>query len=322
MHAMEASLIVSSSPHIHSGNHTRWMMLDVVIALVPALIAGVYWYGLYSLVVVALAVAAAIASEYLYQKAMKKPVLIHDFSAVVTGLLVGLNLPPAAPWWLPIVGSAIAIIVVKQIFGGLGQNFMNPAMAARVILMICWPLQMSRWVFPAGLPDAVASATPLALHSSGITPDYLQLFIGQAGGVIGETSKMCLLLGGIYLIARKVISWRIPVAYLASTALMAWIFGGTQLFTGDVLFHLLSGGLFLGAFFMATDYSTSPINVVGQLIAGVICGVITMVIRLYGANIEGVSFAVLIMNLATPLLDKATRPRIYGEVKARARIAS
>lgn len=315
MQAMQ-SFVVSSSPHIHSGNGTRWMMLDVVIALVPAVIAGVFWYGFYSLALVALAILAAVASEYLYQKAMKKPVLIGDFSAVVTGLLVGLNLPPAAPFWLAIVGSAIAIVLVKQIFGGLGQNFMNPAMAARVILMICWPLQMSRWIFPAGLPDAVASATPLALHASGITQDYLQLFIGQAGGVIGETSKMCLLLGGLYLMARKMISWRIPVAYLGSVALMAWIFGGAQPFSGDVLFHLLSGGLFLGAFFMATDYSTSPINPIGQLIAGVVCGVITMVIRLYGANIEGVSFSILIMNLATPLLDKATRPRIYGEVKA------
>lgn len=311
-------LIGSSSPHIHSGNGSRWIMVDVIIALIPAVIAGVFWYGPYALALVCIAVAAAVASEFLYQKLMKKPVLIGDFSAVVTGLLVALNLPPAAPLWLAVVGAAIAIIVIKQLYGGIGQNFMNPAMAARVILVLCWPIQMSRMVFPAGLPDAVAAATPLALHSNGVAVDYLQLFIGQIGGAIGETSKMCLLLGGLYLLARKVISWHMPVAFFGTVSLLAWIFGGVQPFSGDVLFHLLSGGLFLGAFFMATDYSSSPLSKTGKLVGGVLCGVLTMVIRLYGGNLEGVGYSILLMNLATPLIDKATKPKPYGEVKAHA----
>jgi electron transport complex protein RnfD len=319
---------VSSSPHIVSRQNTPRIMLDVCIALVPAGVAAVLVFGARSLLIIALSVAAAVATEWAIQKLAKKPVTIHDLSAVVTGILLAYNLPPTVPWWMPVIGSVIAIGLVKQAFGGLGKNFMNPALAARAILLTAWPSQMTAFQFPgadavtsATVVDAVTSATPLAIlkgtEAAGELPSLWDAFIGNIGGCIGEVSAAALLLGAAYLFIRKVITWQIPVAFIGTVALMTWMLGGSGgLFTGDFVYHLFAGGLMLGAFFMATDYSTSPMTGTGQFLMGVGCGLLTSVIRLYGGYPEGVSYSILLMNIATPLIDKYVRPRRYGEVKA------
>ncbi|MGE4282687.1 MAG: RnfABCDGE type electron transport complex subunit D [Clostridia bacterium] len=322
-------LTVSSSPHVRSEETVSGIMFDVVLALCPALIAGAYFFGLRALLVIATTVLSCVAAEYLWQKLCKKPTSIHDWSAVVTGLLLAFNLPVTIPLWMPVIGGFFAIIIVKQLFGGLGQNFMNPALAARAFLLASWPVAMTKWVNPfeqlslTGAADVVSSATPLAIlkgaEAAGqAMPSYIDLFIGRIGGSIGETSALMLLLGGGYLIYRKVISWRIPVSFIGTVAVLTFILGKDGFFTGDVLTHVLSGGLMLGAFFMATDYASSPVTPKGQIIMGIGCGLITSIIRLYGGYPEGVSYSILLMNIVTPLIDRYTAPVKFGEVKTRA----
>ena len=315
---MMNSLIVSSSPHIYSKESISRIMLDVVLALIPATVAAAYFFGGRVLLIITVSVLAAVVTEAVIQKLTKKPVTIRDWSAVVTGILLAFNLPPAVPLWLPVVGSVIAIALVKQAFGGLGHNFMNPALAARAILLAAWPVHMTAW-FRAGA-DAVSSATPLAIlkgleGSLDQLPSLWEIIIGSPWGCIGETSNLALLLGAAYLLYRRVINWRIPLSFIGTVALLTWIIGPQGLFTGNGIYHIFSGGLVLGAFFMATDYSTSPVTPKGQIIMGIGCGILTSIIRIYGGYPEGVSYSILLMNIATPLIDRYTTPRIYGEVK-------
>lgn len=306
--------MMSSSPHVRSSESTRRIMLDVIIALLPATAAGVYFFGANALVTVLVSVAAAMGTEALVQLIMKRKVTALDGSAAVTGLLLALCLPPLPPglFYLPLFGSMFAIAIVKQCFGGLGYNFVNPALAGRAFLMVSWLPAMTTWTMPA---DAVSAATPLAAldpeQAAALSP-YLDMFIGKTGGCIGETSVIALLLGAAYLIARKVINWRIPAAFIGTVALFTWIAGPEGLFTGDALYHVLAGGLMLGAFYMATDYTTSPMTNKGRVIYAAGCGVLTGVIRLWGGYPEGVSYAILIMNLAVPLIDRKFMPRVFG----------
>ena len=319
---MEIILTVSSPPHIYGTDTIKKRMRDVLIALTPACVAGIFHYGNTAFTVIAVSILSALGSEYLYQKLMRKTVTVNDFSAAITGLLLAFNLPPEAPIWLPAVGSAFAIIAVKQLFGGLGSNFINPALAARAFLLASFPVPMTRWTLPDAVSgatsDTVSGATYLALIKSNplFVPefqDYMALLFGKIGGCIGETSAAALIIGGLYLIARRVINWRIPVFYIGSFALFSFIFGRTGFFTGNVLFEALNGGLLLGAFFMATDYATSPITPRGKVIMGLGCGFLTVMIRFYGGYPEGVSYSILIMNLFVPLIDKYLRPRVYGK---------
>jgi len=310
-------MTVSAPPHIYGTDSIKSRMRDVVIALVPALIMSLYRYGVNAFYVTAVAVLSALLAEYLYQRIMGKDVTINDFSASITGILLAFNLPPAVPLWVPAVGSFFAIIVVKQLFGGLGSNFVNPALAARAFLLVSFPVLMTKWTFA---PDAVTSATYLAIikQNPSFVPqvsDYMALLFGKVGGCIGETSAVALFIGGVYLLVRKVINWRIPVFYIGTFALFAFVFGRTGFFSGNVLFEVLNGGLFMGAFFMATDYATSPITLKGKVIMGIGCGILTYLIRFHGGYPEGVSYAIIIMNLFVPLIDKYIRPSVYGKGK-------
>jgi electron transport complex protein RnfD len=287
-------------------------MRDVVVALVPAALAGIVFFGYNALLLTVASVVAAVAAEAAYQKVAGKEVSVGDWSAVITGILVAFNVPPSAPLWLPVVGSAFAIVVVKQLFGGIGSNFVNPALAARAFLVASWPAHMTRWTSPF---DAVSTATPLVTMGSGEVPAYADMFLGNIAGCVGETSALALLIGAGYLLARRVIDWRIPGAYLGTVSVLSWILGPRGIFTGDPLAHLLAGGLLLGAFFMATDYVTSPVTKKGRLYMGIGCGILTVLIRLYGGFPEGVSYSILLMNLATPLIDKFTGPRVFGHAK-------
>ncbi len=303
--------IMSSSPHVRASETTSRIMRDVIIALLPATAFGVYIFGLNALWVVLISVAFAVLTELVLQLFMNKKVTVSDGSAAVTGLLLALNLPPSVPLWIPMLGSAFAIAIVKQCFGGLGHNFINPALAARAFLLVSWPTIMTTWTIPGA--DAVSSATPLGALKMGETlSSYQDMFIGNIGGCIGETSAIALLIGGLYLIARRVIDPRIPVVYIGTVALFTWIAGPQGLFTGDALYHVLGGGLLLGAFFMATDYTTSPMSGTGKVVFAVGCGVLTSVIRLWGGYPEGVSYSILLMNLVVPLLDKAFMPKRFG----------
>jgi electron transport complex protein RnfD len=289
-------------------------MRDVVIALLPATAFGVYNFGIKALIVLVLSVLSAVGAEALYQKAAGQKVTINDYSAIITGLLLGLNLPHTVPFWIPIMGSVFAIVIVKQLFGGLGQNFMNPALGARAFLLISFAGIMTTWEL-----DGISTATPLAIFkaesAAGFsTPDLVDLFIGSIGGCIGETSAIALIIGGLYLLFRKVIDWRIPGTYILTVAVLAVLLGGKGFDMNYILYHIFSGGLILGAFFMATDYASSPISNVGKIIMGVGCGLLTILIRLYGGYPEGVSFAILIMNLFVPLIDRYTVPKSFGEV--------
>jgi len=305
--------ILSSAPHIRGTETVQRIMLDVLIALLPACVAAVYFFGASAFITILLCVGAALGTEAAIQFFVKKPVTVYDLSAVVTGVLLALNLPPTVPIYIPIVGSIFAVAIVKQCFGGLGNNFMNPALAARAFLLISWPVAMTTWFAP-GAVDAVATASPLAVMANGGTlPSLMDMFTGNIAGCIGETSALALIAGGVYLLVRRVITWHIPVSYIGMVALIA-------LLTGDlynVPFHLLAGGLMLGAFFMATDYVTTPVSPRAQIIFGLGCGGITMVIRLFGGYPEGVSFSIIFMNLLTPLLDKVFAPRKFGEVAAK-----
>ena len=321
MAIMNEKLIVSHSPHFVSHNTVNRTMLNVIIAMLPPLIAGCLFFGLRALVVVLTCVISSVAAEAIWQKTTKKPVTVYDLSAVVTGMLLGFNLPASIPLWMAVLGSVFAIIIVKQFFGGLGHNFMNPALAARAFLLASWSLAMTTFPAPGealplfSTPDIVSSATPLTLNAERISSaTYMNLFIGNVSGCIGETSVFAILLGGIYLILTKVIRIRVPLIYIATVAIGAWIFGGkTNLFTGDWLYQILSGGLFLGAFFMATDYTTTPYTPVGQIIFALGCGIFTVLIRYWGGYPEGVSYSILIMNVATPLIDKWTAPSPFGK---------
>ncbi len=303
------NLRISTAPHIREGNTTRSLMTHVLIAMVPCAIAGVYRFGYNAAILLVVAMVTAVLAEFLWQKITKRPVRVDDYSALVTGLLLGLNLPPDAPWWLAMVGSALAILLVKQIFGGLGDNFMNPALAARAILLASWPVHMTRFILPLNqlIPtvDAVATATPLSTKSA----DIWNLFMGNIPGTLGEVSKMMILLGLLYLLLTKVISWRIPVIMIGSAALVSWLLGESPLYT------VLSGGLLFGAVFMATDYTTTPMTAKGQMVFAAGCGLIVAIIRKFGSYPEGVTYAILLMNIATPLIDKFMRPRLYGQPK-------
>lgn len=301
---------VASSPHIRAGRTTRGIMLDVIVALLPAGAFGVAWFGLHALWIIAVSVLSAVAWEALWCWMAKKPYTVGDLSAVVTGLLLAYNLPPTVPLWLPIVGTGIAIVLVKQCFGGLGQNFMNPALAARAILMSSWVSLMSGTAY--SMADAMTSATPLG---QGAEYALDALFWGTIPGCIGEVCKPALLASGLYLLARRVISWRVPVTMLLVSFALFWISLGSA---ESALRQVLSGGLILGAFFMATDYSSSPTTPVGKLIMGAGCALVLFVIRTFSSLPEGCSYAILFMNLATPLIERFTQPRVFGEVKNRA----
>ena len=307
-----ALLTVSSSPHIRHGATTTKVMAEVLIAMTPALVWGVIVFGLNALLMPLIAAASCVLFELITQKLLHKPVTVCDLSAAVTGVLIGFNLPANDSYFLPIVGSAFAIIVVKQLFGGIGKNFLNPALAARVFLFLSWPAQMTNYpaAFDRTVVDAVASATPRA----GGVVDILDLFLGKCAGSIGEISALMLLIGGAYLIVRRVISWHIPVAYLGTVAVITFVFPQVDgFFSLDfMLRELLTGGLMLGALFMATDYVTSPITKSGKLIFGVGCGLLTVFLRYFGSYPEGVSFAILVMNCLVWYIEKLTRPRVFG----------
>lgn len=333
--AAPRKFIVTPSPHLKAPFNVKTVMFIVVIALLPALGGAVYFFGLYSLWLTLIAVGTAVVAELLMNLAFKRPLeSCLDGSAIITGLLLAYNLPPTAPLWIPAVGSAFAIIIVKALFGGLGHNFLNPALAGRAFLMASWPVLMtSGWIQRHGSTtgmaiDAFSGATPLgvvqkvdaaanpeivnALNS----PETLKaLFFGKIGGVVGETSVLLLLIPALILMVMRVIDWRIPFAYIATVAagtFVAWLLKATPV---TPLFHLMSGGLMLGALFMATDYATTPVTPAGQWIFGIGCGVLTVLIRLWGGYPEGVSYSILLMNVATPLIDRLTRPRILGEAR-------
>lgn len=317
------TLRVSTGPHILTRENTQTLMLDVLIALAPATAAGIYLFGLRAAWVLCVAVVAAVVSEYVWQKLMKKSVTVHDLSAVVTGLIIGLNMPAGVSLWMPAVGSIIAIILVKQLFGGMGHNFMNPAMVARAFLLASWPARMTTFLLPERLlgssqasfgVDMVSGATALVPQKLGISSGFplSDLFLGNIPGSIGEVCKVAILIGFLYMLVVKVISWHVPVFFLGSVALMTWLVGG------DPLVALLSGGVLFGAVFMATDYVTNPMLKVGQAAFGIGCGLMVVIIRSWGAYPEGVTFAILFMNCLTPLIDRFTSRKVYGMVKKNA----
>ncbi|MDD5729982.1 MAG: RnfABCDGE type electron transport complex subunit D [Candidatus Omnitrophica bacterium] len=311
---MSERLIVSASPHLHKKESVSRIMWVVVLSLLPAGIAGVYIFGASALWAILLGIISAVLTEALLQLFTGKKITVFDGSAFLTGLLLAYNLPPQVPFWLPIAGSFFAIAIGKQVFGGLGQNIFNPALVGRVFLMASWPKYMTTFTKALNY-DAVASATPLAvLKEKGILENisYLDLFLGKRGGCIGEVCILALLLGAAFLLLRKYISWHIPFTYIITVGVFTYIFGPKGLFSGDWLFHILTGGLILGAFFMATDYVTSPLTYKGQVIFGIGCGLLTAIIRRWGGYPEGASYAILMMNGATPLIDRFTKTRVYG----------
>jgi len=302
-------LITTSSPHIHSGESISRIMFSVAIALLLPTFAGIYFFGFRALGLVIVTSIAAILTEVIFQRLRNKPITISDGSALVTGMLLALNLPPGLPYWMAVVGAVVAISLGKQIYGGLGANPFNPALIGRVFLMITFTGPMTTWINPV---DGTTGATPLALMKmEGISTDYVRLFFGNVGGSLGETSAFLIIIGGLYLIYKGYVDWRIPASYLGSVAILSVILGQ------DPIFHLLSGGLMLGAFFMATDMVTTPLSRLGKIIFGVGAGFLTVLIRFYGGYPEGVSFSILLMNAFTPLINRFTVPKIYGEVKSR-----
>lgn len=315
---MDKLLYVSSSPHIKAYHSTRSIMRDVIIALVPALIAGVYFYGLRALLLTLISIIACVGFEWLWEKVFRKTVTVGDLSAVVTGILLAFNVPVTLPFFMIIIGAFIAIILIKQLFGGLGQNFINPALGGRAFLLAAYGQNMRSFTVP--IPgeftwriDAVTAATPLELiknHTFEKLPSLLDAFLGNIGGCIGETSAFALLLGASYLLYKRVIRWQIPVCYIGSVFIVTLLFGGEGLYRSS--YSLLLGGVILGAFFMATDYTTTPMTVTGQIIFAIGAGVITAVIRLFGGYPEGVSYSILIMNLVVPLIDRYIGKRPFG----------
>jgi electron transport complex protein RnfD len=319
--AQKAPLLsVSISPHIKSAETTARIIWTVNAALAPAALVGVFYFGLKALLTVVLSIVTAVASEYFFQKFLKKKVTVRDGSAFLTGLLLAMNLPPQGPWYVPVLGSCVAILLAKQLFGGIGYNIFNPALVGRAFLLITFPKLLTTWNAPTAAffgVDTVTCATPLnILKLEGIDrliesfggrgPLYLDLFTGNRAGCLGETCIIALLAGGLFLIFRGYITWHIPVAYLGTVVFIAWISGG------DPMLHFLSGGIVLGAFFMATDYVTSPSTKAGKLLFGAGCGFITMLIRLKGGYPEGCMFSILIMNCFAPLIDRGFRTRVFG----------
>lgn len=304
---------VSQNPHVRDKSSTSRIMIDVCIALLPACVFGVINFGIRALLVLAVSVVSCVLFEFLYEKLMHKTVTIKDFSAVVTGLLLGMNLPSTIPLWMVVLGSAFAIIIVKQLFGGLGQNFMNPALGARCFLLISFAGRMTTFTY-----DGVTGATPLAiLKVEGIEGvDVLSMFVGNIGGVIGETSVIAILIGAIYLFIRKIITPIIPMVYIGVFSLFILIFGGQGFDLTFLAAHLCGGGLMLGAFFMATDYVTSPVSNLGKVIYAVILGILTGLFRVFGNSAEGVSYAIIFTNLLVPIIEKFTVPKAFG-VKAK-----
>ena len=307
-----ANFVVSGTPHVRSKESIQSIMRDVIIALVPATAAGIYYFGLRALILIVAAIISAVFFEWLYEKITKKPVTINDLSAVITGLLLAMNLPASAPVWVAIVGSAFAIIFAKQLFGGLGQNFINPALAGRAFLLASYPTEMTTWVVPNGLAaDAATYATPLAQLKNGTLDASLgQLVLGQVGGTIGETCAIALIIGGIYLLYKHVISWKIPVIYIATVFILFAVIGrhGMRM----PLQEIFAGGVMLGGIFMATDYASSPVTPKGQVIFAVGAGLLTYLIRTFGGYPEGVSYSILIMNCCVPLIERFTEPTIFG----------
>ncbi|WP_349948527.1 RnfABCDGE type electron transport complex subunit D [Lacrimispora sp. BS-2] len=304
---MSKLLNVSSSPHVRDQVTTQNIMLDVAIAMIPASAYGVYQFGVKAALILLISVLSCVLSEYVFEFLMGKPITVSDGSALVTGMILGLNMPPAIPLWIPFLGGVFAIIVVKQLYGGVGQNFMNPALAARCFLLISFAGKMTDFTYS----DAVSGATPLAALKAGEAVDITSMFIGKISGTIGEVSVIALLLGAAYLLFRKVISIKIPAAYLITFAAFVFIFGQHDLMF--VLTHLCGGGLIFGAFFMATDYVTSPITPKGQILFGVLLGVLTGLFRLFGGSAEGVSYAIIIGNILVPLIEKISIPVAFGK---------
>ncbi|MFW5782323.1 MAG: RnfABCDGE type electron transport complex subunit D [Candidatus Muiribacteriaceae bacterium] len=337
----EKKLIVTPAPHIKSPDTVSAVMLDVIIALIPAMIASVWFFGIKALVVLVSCVVFSVLSEYVCQRIMKRPVRVNDFSAVVTGILLAFCLPPTIPWYLAALGSMFAIVIGKMVFGGLGCNIFNPALVGRAFLLASWPVFMTTWSGPEkpfgdnwfSLVDASTKASALsvfkesfaAVKESGnvelLAETYEKfpvsdLFFGSVPGSLGETSVIALLLGGFYLwFYKRHITWHIPVTYIGTVGVLVWLFGGPATGQGNVLFHVTSGGLILGAFFMATDMVTSPITRKGRIFFGIGAGLLVYIIRIFGGYPEGVCYSILLMNAATPLIDMYTRPRKFGEVK-------
>ncbi len=303
---MNKLLNVSSSPHVRSHESTQSIMMDVALAMLPATAFGVFQFGLNALLVVIVTIAACVLSEYIFEKVTNRKCTVYDLSAVVTGMILALNMPADIPLWIPALGGVFAIVVVKQLYGGLGQNFMNPALAARCFLLISFTGKMSAFTL-----DGWTGATPLAVMKTGGNVDLAAMFLGKIPGTIGEVSVVALLIGGLYLVYRKVISLRIPVTYILTTAVFVFIFGQQDL--SYVLAHICGGGLMFGAFFMATDYVTSPITPNGQILFGILLGVLTGLFRIFGGSAEGVSYAIIISNLLVPLIERATLPKAFGK---------
>lgn len=307
-------LMVSPSPHIYSGNSTRKIMLDVIIALLPASVMSIVYFGYNAALLIAVCVATAVFSEWACRRIMKRESTVCDLSAIVTGLLVALGLPSTLPLWMAMIGSAVAIVVVKQMFGGIGQNFANPAIVGRIVLMMSFTAAMTDWVEPfsrlSGSADAVTTATPLAsTYDGGAT--YIDMLLGKTGGSLGETCAIALIAGGVWLVCRRVITPTIPLVFIGTTAAVLYLCGA------DPIKGILSGGLLIGAIFMATDYVTSPTTEWGKVIFAFGCGLITAIIRVYGSLPEGVSFAILLMNILTPHIDRLVMTRPFGTVKAK-----
>lgn len=317
---MENKFIVSAAPHVHTGSTISNIMRDVIIALVPAAFMSIVYFGLRAVLIIATAIIAAVLGEYLFERIVKRNNTISDLSAAVTGLLLALNMPPTVPLWMVAVGSLFAVVVVKQIFGGLGKNFMNPALGGRCFMLIAWAGAMTQFIEPFQA-DAVSCATQLAIIKESMNstlPSMFDAFIGRTAGCIGETSAAALILGFLYLLCRKIVSIRIPLAYILTFAVLTFFFGfnsSDMSMATFTLYQVLSGGLLLGAFFMATDYVTTPTTPKGRIIFGIGCGVLTFVIRRFGGYPEGVSFAIILMNLVTPIIEEHTIPKSYGGAK-------
>lgn len=325
--AKNSNLLVTSNPHIVDSMNTTKIMSLVVIALLPSLIASVVIFGARALILAAVCIVASMFFEWAYEKLAKKPSTVGDLSAVVTGLLIAMNVPVTLPYWMAVIGCFVAIVIVKQFFGGLGQNFANPAITARIVLFLSFTTDMTYWADPTqgkvfSAADAVTSATPLGImNESGIADAQSQfsdltMFLGNTGGSMGEVCAAALLIGGIFLIIMKVISPATPVAFLGTVAVISLIAGA------DPVWQICAGGVMIGAFFMATDYATTPTTTMGKVIFGIGCGVVTMLIRLYGNYPEGVSFSILLMNILTPHIDSFCEKRLYGNPKKAAKLAA
>ena len=309
---MQAKWTIAPAPHVRDNVTSRRIMIDVCLALAPAGIMSIVYFGAAAAGLIAISVLTCVLTEYLYQRLTGAKVTVGDWSAVVTGLLLAYNIPASAPWWIPVVGGVFAILIVKQLFGGIGSNFMNPALTARAVLFISWGSIMGAYPATQLMADTVSGATPLALLAEDASQvNLVDLLIGNCGGVLGETCKIALILGGVYLIVRGIIDWRVPACFIGMVFVCYLFMGGFDL----ALKEILAGGLMLGAFFMATDYATTPTSVLGRCIMGVGCGLLCFVIRAFANYPEGCSFAILFMNVATPLIDRFTMTKHFGEVK-------